>query len=152
QTDWYYKTIPACTSNGAAGTPGNTACLSDAGTAPGSTVLTAGALNDAIAFSVDTTREVKQTAFFASFDYDIIPRALTLTLGIRHYSFQNSLKGDNTSSLGCFEQGALAGGCINNAINLDAKSLRDTESGSKGRANLTWHITSDVMVYYTFSQ
>ena len=32
------------------------------------------------------------------------------------------------------------------------QNLRDTESGFKSRGNLTWHITPDMMVYYTFSQ
>ena len=152
QTNWFYKTIPPCTSNGPPGTPGNTACLSNAGTAPGATVQTAGALNDATAFSLDTTREVKQTAFFVSFDYDIIPKVLTITVGTRHYDFENSLKGDNTSSFYCWEQGAPAGGCILNAINLDEEHLSDTESGFKSRANLTWRITPNAMVYYTWSQ
>ena len=38
------------------------------------------------------------------------------------------------------------------AYNLNAQNLRDTESGFKSRANLTWHVTPDIMVYYTFSQ
>ena len=38
------------------------------------------------------------------------------------------------------------------AFNLDAQHLRGSESGLKSRANLTWHVMPDVMVYYTFSQ
>ncbi len=38
QTAWMYKTVPPCTSNGAAGTPGNAGCLSNVGTFPGATV------------------------------------------------------------------------------------------------------------------
>ena len=47
-----------------------------------------------------------------------------------------------------------AGGCHDPAYayNLNAQNLRDTESGFKSRGNLTWHITPDIMVYYTFSQ
>src|SRR6202011_5946774 len=38
------------------------------------------------------------------------------------------------------------------AYNLNNPRLADTESGFKSRGNLTWHITPDTMVYYTFSQ
>src|SRR5450631_3478246 len=87
QTDWLYKNIPNCTSNAVPGTPGNgnTGCMSDVGTAPGATVENPGAQNDNVAFFEDTQREVKQTAFFASVDFDLIPKVLTLTAGTRHY-------------------------------------------------------------------
>src|SRR4029077_14865762 len=56
------------------------------------------------------------------------------------------------------EGGAPPGGCQTLAAalpfsyNLDAQNLQETESGTKSRGNLTWHVTPDVMVYYTFSQ
>ena len=55
QTDWLYKTIPACTSNGLPGTLGNTGCLSNVGTVPGTTVENPGEQNDNVAFFEDTT-------------------------------------------------------------------------------------------------
>ncbi|HWG70626.1 MAG TPA: TonB-dependent receptor [Steroidobacteraceae bacterium] len=152
QTDWLYKTVPSCTSNGAPGTPGNTGCFSNIGTAPGATVENPGAQNDSVAFFEDTTRQVKQTAFFGSVDFDLIPKVLTLTAGTRHYSFDNSFRGSVTSSFYCFEQGVPAGGCLNDVTNLDKKNLTSKESGFKSRANLTWHVTPDVMLYYTWSQ
>ncbi len=152
QTDWAYKTIPACTSNTAPGTPGNSGCLSNVGTAPGSSVENPGVQGDNIAFFEDTRRDVRQLAEYLSVDYDIIPHTLTLTLGTRHFRFDNSFKGSVTSSFYCFEQGAPAGGCLNGVNNLDARNLQNTESGWRSRANLTWHVNSDVMVYYTFSQ
>jgi iron complex outermembrane receptor protein len=152
QTDWLYKTIPNCTSNGAPGTLGNTDCLSDVGTAPGTTVENPGVQNDNVAFFEDTTRQVKQTAFFGSADFDIIPKVLTVTAGTRHYNFDEYFKGSVSSSFGCYEGGAPAGGCIAGATNLDAKGLSSKESGFKSRANLTWHATPDVMLYYTWSQ
>jgi outer membrane receptor protein involved in Fe transport len=153
QTDWMYKTIPACTSNGAAGTPGNSGCLSDTGTFPGTTVQNPGVQSDNSSFYQDTVRETKQTAFFASVDFDLIPKVLTATLGARHFRFDNSSAGSVMSSFDCFEAGAPAGGCQSAAsYNLNKANLRDTESGNKSRANLTWHVTPDVMLYYTFSQ
>jgi iron complex outermembrane receptor protein len=152
QTDWLYKTIPACTSNGAPDTPGNTGCMSNIGTVPGATVENPGVQNDNVAFFEDTQREVKQTAFFGSVDFDIIPKVLTITGGARHYKFENSFTGSVTGSFYCFEQGAVAGGCVNDGTNLNKKNLTFTESGTKYRGNITWHITPDVMIYATWSQ
>ncbi len=155
QTGWLYKTIPPCTSNATPGTPGNgnTGCLSNVGTFPGTTVQNPGVQSDNISFYQDQVRETKQTAFFASVDFDLIPKVLTATLGTRHFRFENSLAGSVLSSFGCFEGGVLPGGCQSaSSFNLNAQNLQDTESGYKSRGNLTWHITPDVMVYYTFSQ
>ena len=153
QTAWLYKTIPPCTSNGAPGTPGNTGCLSNVGTFAGTTVVNPGVQSDNTSFYQDQLRETKQTAFFASFDFDLIPKVLTLTAGTRHFLFENSMAGSVLSSFGCFEAGLPPGGCQSaSSFNLNAQHLSDSESGWKSRANLTWHITPDVMVYYTFSQ
>jgi outer membrane receptor protein involved in Fe transport len=154
QTDWRYKTIPPCTSNGAAGTPGNTGCLTNIGTFPGTTVVNPGIQTSNSSFYQDTVRETKQTAFFVSVDFDLIPKVLTATLGTRHFRFENSSAGSVTSSFGCFEGGAPATGCHSPlySFNLNAENLANSESGYKSRGNLTWHITPDVMVYYTFSQ
>ena len=152
QSGWNYKTVPSCTSNGAAGTPGNTGCFTNVGTAPGSTVVNPGVQGDSTSFYQDTVRETKQTAFFASVDYDIIPKVLTITAGTRHFKFDNNSEGSVTGSFGCFEQGNPPGGCNGGAYNLNQQNLKDTESGWKSRGNLTWHVTADAMVYYTFSQ
>src|SRR5262249_7410059 len=147
-----YKNVPTCTSNDPAGSPGNSGCFANISTAPDTTVVRPGILGDHTSFYQDTVRETKQLAFFASADYDIIPQVLTVTAGTRHFKFDNSSKGSVTGSFGCFEQGNPAGGCNGGAYNLDAQNLKDSESGWKSRANLTWHITPDAMVYYTFSQ
>ena len=153
QTDWLYKTIPACTSNGAAGTAGNSGCLSNTGTFSGSTVQNPGVQSSNSSFYQDTVRETKQTAFFASLDYDLIPKVLTITAGTRHFRFDNSSAGSVMSSFGCFEQGVPPGGCQSgSSYNLNAANLSDSESGFKSRGNLTWHVTPDTMLYYTFSQ
>jgi iron complex outermembrane recepter protein len=152
QTDWYYKTIPDCTTNTARGTPGNSGCLSNVGTAPGASTENPGVQPDSTAFFEDTQREVKQTAEFMSVDFDILPKVLTITAGTRHYKFDNSFTGSVTSSFGCFEGGVPPGGCIADATNLNAGNLNYTESGTKSRGNLTWHVTQDALVYYTWSQ
>jgi iron complex outermembrane receptor protein len=152
QTGWNYKTVPSCTANGAAGTPGNSGCFSDIGTAAGASVQNPGVQGSNTSFYQDQVRGTKQTAFFLSVDFDIIPKVLTATLGTRHFLFQNSLVGSVSGSFFCYEAGAPAGGCLNDNFNLNAQNLRDSESGTKSRGNLTWHITPDMMVYYTFSQ
>jgi iron complex outermembrane receptor protein len=164
QTGWDYKTVPSCTSNGAQDTPGNTGCFTDIGTVPGTTVVNPGVQGSNTSFYQDTTRTTKQTAFFVSADFDLIPKVLTATLGTRHFRFDNSSAGSVTGSFYCFEGGAPATGChVTNtgptgtgpyfsAYNLNNPRLADTESGFKSRGNLTWHITPDVMVYYTYSQ
>ena len=159
QSDWRYRTVPACTSNGFPGVdPGNTGCYSLNGTVPGTTVVNPGVRDASSGFYQDDVRETKQTAFFLSLDYDLIPKVLTLTVGTRHFKFTNSLKGDvaisfpsGINSNGCYQQGTSPTGCLS-GYNLDAQNLNNTESGNKSRANLTWHISPDMMVYYTFSQ
>jgi iron complex outermembrane recepter protein len=152
QSDWRYRSVPSCTSNGDAGTPGNAGCFSNIGTVPGTSVQSPGVRDSQSSFYQDDVREVKQTAFFFSADYDIIPKVLTATVGTRHYKFENSLKGSVNGSFFCYQQGNPSGGCQGTAYNLDAAGLSDTESGWKSRANVSWHITPDVMVYYTYSQ
>ena len=153
QTAWRYKTVPPCTSNGAAGTPGNTGCLSNVGTFPGTTVQNPGVQSDNTSFYQDQIRQTKQLAFFASVDFDLIPKVLTITAGTRHFLFENLSAGSVMSSFLCYEAGVPPGGCQSaDSYNLNAQNLRGSESGTKSRANLTWHVMPDVMVYYTFSQ
>jgi outer membrane receptor protein involved in Fe transport len=160
QTGWNYKNVPSCTSNGMPDTPGNTGCFANIGTVPGTSVVNPGVQSPNTSFYQDTNRTTKQTAFFVSADYDLIPKVLTATLGTRHFRFDNSSAGSVTGSFYCFEGGAPATGChVTNygnpyysAYNLNNPRLADTESGFKSRGNLSWHITPDIMVYYTYSQ
>src|SRR5580698_9790866 len=71
QTGWQYKNVPTCTSDGAQDTPGNTGCFANVGTIPGSSVVNPGIQGDNTSFYQDTQRKTKQTAFFASMDFDI---------------------------------------------------------------------------------
>ncbi len=152
QTQWIETTTPACKSNGAPGTPGNSGCLSNIGTVPGATVGRPGIQGDNVSFYPDALRDTKQTAFFASADFDIVPKVLTLTLGTRHFKFTNSQVGSLTQGFTCFEAGTPPNGCTSLSFNFDTANLRSTESGYRSRANLTWHVMPDVMLYYTFSQ
>ncbi len=153
QSDWRYKNVPSCTTNDPSGTGGNSGCFSNIGTAANTTVVNPGVRDGNSSFYQDDVRDVKQTAFFISMDYDFIPKVLTATLGTRHFDFRNSFKGSVNGSFNCFEQGVPTGGCQGStAYNLDQAGLSNSESGWKSRGNLTWHITPDVMVYGTYSQ
>jgi len=74
---------------------------------------------------------------------------LTLTGGTRYYHYKETFKGSQYStSTGCagIPNGSCVGGKLTEATH-DA-----TYSGFKSRGNLTWHVTPDAMLYYTFSQ
>jgi outer membrane receptor protein involved in Fe transport len=146
QTGWGYKTVPSCTATN------NVGCFADIGTAPGASVVNPGIQPAPTSFYQDTVRSTKQTAFFVSVDFDLIPNVLTLTAGTRHFKFDNYSAGSVTGSFGCFEQGVPDGGCLVDNFDLNRQNLHNSESGFKSRGNLTWHITRDIMTYYTFSQ
>jgi iron complex outermembrane receptor protein len=144
QLNWLYKTLPACTDTVTVG------CLTDVAPAPGSSVSNPATRNDNIAFFNDVHRGYRQSAFFTSLDFDIIPKVLTVTGGTRYYNFDNVELGAVTGSFGCYEAGPAP--CLASATNIDAENLHTKYKGFKSRANLTWHILPDVLVYYTWSQ
>jgi len=146
QSGWGYKTVPSCTATLTAG------CFADIGTAPGASVVNPGIQAAPTSFYQDTVRSTKQLAFFASIDFDLIPKVLTLTAGTRHFRFDNYSAGSVSGSFFCFEQAVTATGCLADNFDLNAQNLKNSESGFKSRGNLTWHITPDIMVYYTYSQ
>ena len=144
QLNWLYKTLPACTTTVTAG------CLTDVAPAPGTSVSDPNTRNDNTAYFNDVHRGYKQLAFFTSLDFDIIPKVLTVTAGTRHYDFDNTEKGANTGSFTCYEAGP--GPCLTYATNIDAENLHTKYKGFKSRANVTWHVLPDALVYYTWSQ
>jgi iron complex outermembrane recepter protein len=111
-------------------------------------------------FLQDITRGYKQKAAFLSVDYDLIPKTLTLTLGSRYYDINDFEKGSNVGSFGCEIYGPYNGNVpptpcsvpTSNGNNLDALHLNKTYTGFKSRANLTWHVTDNALLYYTWSQ
>jgi iron complex outermembrane receptor protein len=167
QMNFNYLPIPQC---GPAGSPTLTAalaggpdCLSAVGPLPGyagesDPNLRVGTNS---AFGEDVHRGYKQTAFFGSLDFDLIPKTLTLTGGTRYYHYDEFEQGSEyyseTSSplLLNHPDGACTAG-PNYAIATNGCgfgiNLHKTESGFRSRLNLTWHIDSDMMAYYTFSQ
>jgi len=112
-------------------------------------------------FFDDITRGYKQKAAFTSIDFDIIPKTLTATVGTRWYNIDDFELGSNVGSFGCEIYGPYVGDVPaypcgiqdgSNGNNLTQQGLEKTYAGFKSRANLTWHVTPDAMVYYTWSQ
>ena len=151
--------IPLCNAaNLAISLAGGPDCVAAVGPIPGN-FATDPSLREngtpATSFGQDALRGYKQTAGFASIDFDLIPKVLTATAGIRYFHYDefedgsefyaetsnpltlNHPNGSCTASPGC-------GG-----FGID---LHKTESGHRGRWNLTWHVTPNVMGYYTYSQ
>jgi len=150
--NFLYKTIPSCTpANLTLATAGGAPCVANVGPAAGSTASVPGVRNDNVAFGEDVQRGYKQTAAFASFDYDLIPKVLTLTAGTRYYHYSEFETGSKyTTPVACTN---IANGlCTAGETNINAENENTTFSGFKSRANVTWHVTNDAMLYYTWSQ
>jgi len=165
QMDFDYLLIPQCDpANLAAALAGGPACVSAVGPFPGAFA------NDPrlrektnTAFGTDAQRGYKQLALFGSVDIDLIPRALTLTAGTRHYRYESFEDGSNflTDAINPLILNHPNGACTAATPGNDQPGapscahpfqLAKRESGFVNRANLTWHAAPDVMAYYTFSQ
>ena len=145
-----YKSIPGCNpANLATALSGGPACAGDVETNPLSTATHPGQRGDTTAFGEDLQRGYKQDALFTSIDFDVIPQVLTVTGGTRWYHYDE------------FETGSeyfTSVSCANHpnpcpaGKNLDAIGLRKTYNGFRSRGNVTWHVTPDILLYYTYSQ
>jgi outer membrane receptor protein involved in Fe transport len=151
-TDWFYGTSPNFTP---IGPPTEDA----AGNAYPVTSNNPNVRPPGDVFFDDITRGYKQKAAFGSVDFDLIPKTLTLTLGTRYYNLDSFEVGSSVGSFGCEIGGPYDGSkapnpCINssNFNNLNSKHLDSTYSGFRSRGNLSWHITRDALLYYTWSQ
>jgi iron complex outermembrane receptor protein len=126
------------------------------GPAPGSTVVDPNPRSSNTGFFNDITRGYSQYALFGSADFDIIPHVLTVTAGTRWYDFHNYEKGDYSGGFGCgpgpYQSYFGPPPCLAGAHNLDAQHYQSANYGFKSRVNITWKITPDIMVYYTFSE
>ena len=125
-------------------------------------------------FYDDVTRGYNQKALFGSIDIDIIPKTLTLTGGTRYYRMDTYETGAVQGSFGCRPGGIYLGSITpdttdapcqsgtnlntltvppgNSAFSDQSVGLAKRYTGFKSRGNLTWHVTDDALVYYTWSQ
>jgi iron complex outermembrane recepter protein len=106
-------------------------------------------------FFNDITRGYKQKAAYASVDFDLIPKTLTLTAGTRYSSTKTSEVGSSVGSFGCETLASpTPNPCVNHSdfTNLNSEGLDRTFSGFTSRANLSWKVSEDALLYYTWSQ
>ena len=167
QTDWQYKSVPECGDSGVS--TGSCFLYLDPGAAPKFQSAT-GDMNNPnrrnarVGFFNDFQREYTQFAAFASVDFDILEN-LTLTLGTRYYDIENSMKGANMGSFYCKVYGTGETGPCTGALygygdtlapygtNVTEQADNNNQSdGFRSRANLTWRVNSDVLLYTTWSE
>ncbi|HEY0316404.1 MAG TPA: TonB-dependent receptor [Sphingomonas sp.] len=84
-------------------------------------------------------------AAFAEASYDILPN-LTLTGGIRGFMARNTLTGFSGGSFTLPQFG-----CTGTAQECKSINGKVNEAGETHKANLTWKIDRDKMVYFTYS-
>ncbi len=167
-TQWMYKSVPNCAPGGPTSN-----CFLPIQPWPGNPTNNPG-LQPQDGFFDDFQRTFIQHAAYTSVSFDVIPQKLTLTGGVRYFHMYNSELGGDVGSFYCkiFSSSQLVGmpivnggyaPCGTNGIPDGAKSpygtnfaLQNphtlTESGMRGRADLEYHVTPDILVYYTYSQ
>ena len=106
--------------------------------------------NDNIAFGEDVQRGYKQYAFFGSFDFDLIPKVLTLTAGTRYYNYNEHETGSQyPGQLRLCRQSP--NGAYVRRRQSRCEPQHDLQRLQEPRQpHLAHH--QDAMVYYTFSQ
>jgi iron complex outermembrane recepter protein len=174
--DWFYRNDPACSSTvttdcfvdvGPPNSASNPVNPSQPLTYPNVQVNNPSIRPDNESYFDDIIRGFRQQALFGSMDYEIIPKVLTATFGTRYYRLNTSEVGFSAGSFGCFMYGsfgqtAYAPPCVGNqppnsprydySNNETSDNLNQTYSGFRSRANLSWKITPDILLYYTWSQ
>ena len=159
-TEWMYKSVPNCAPGGP-----TTNCFLPIQPWPGNPSNRPGLRNPNTGFFDDFQRTFIQHAAYTSVSFDVIPQKLTLTGGVRYFHMYNSELGGDVGSFYCkiFGTATFFGACGTNGYPDGAKSpygtnfaLQNphtlTESGMRGRADLEYHVTPDILVYYTYSQ
>ena len=155
-TDWLYKSVPECP---AGTTPSASDCFYyldpvNTTTFESATFNNRKRRSPTTGFINDFTRQYTQFAAFASVDFDILEN-LTLTLGTRYYDIDNSIVGANVGSFFCkaYGGGVEARCAAPYGTNVDEQPINDVQDdGFKSRANLSWRVNTDVLLYATWSE
>jgi iron complex outermembrane receptor protein len=112
-------------------------------------------------FFNDITRGYKQKAVFGELAYDLVPNALTATIGTRFYRMDNFEKGSKNSAYGCrYVISTPSNPCVGLSTSLDVTKLpngdvvplRSLISGHKNKVNLSWKPATGMLLYATYSE
>jgi iron complex outermembrane recepter protein len=117
---------------------------------PGTTQFDPSRRPNGDAFFNDITRGYKQKAAFGEVAFDLLPKQLTVTAGIRVYSMDTYEKGSTNSGYGCRYVVDCTDGPFNK--NLDALHLQKTFSGNTKKLNVSWKVTDQALLYLTYSE
>jgi iron complex outermembrane recepter protein len=160
-TEWLYKSVPDCSPTGLSNN-----CFLPIQPWPGP-ANDPNVRNSNTGFFDDFERGYTQTAAFTSIDFDILPKVLTVTAGTRWYDIHDDTRGGDVGSFYCkaFSPTTYYGVCGLNPVagafgsappygtNLNLQNPNSlTATGFRSRANISWHITPDHLLYYTWSQ
>ena len=154
--DFNYKSIPTCDQEGYNnylnyGTP----CVANVETYPGAYANDPGPRGNSTAFGEDIERGYDQLAAFVSLDYDIIPNVLTVTGGSRWYQYSEFEKGSQYGTVtACkdLDPTIYNDECFAGDVNIDSHNDHKVYVGFKNRLGVQWHIDSDDMAYFTWSE
>jgi iron complex outermembrane recepter protein len=108
-------------------------------------------------FFDDITRGYTQKATYLSVDFDLVPKSLTVTVGTRYFDTDASEVGATVGSRGCQLINRTTGvpnPCVShsNFTDLNALDLDRGFAGFRSRADLSWKMTQDALLYYAWSQ
>jgi iron complex outermembrane recepter protein len=147
--EWLYKTVPACSPTF------NVNCFNNIQPFANSYSSNPAVRNDNTSTFSDEQRTIDQKAIFASIDVDLIPK-LTLTLGTRYYRFNEEEVGQVVGSFNCkvYAPTTYFGPCLAPfGTNVNEQIPHSSAySGFRSRANLSYKVTDDALVYFTWSQ
>lgn len=103
-----------------------------------------------VLFFNDYQSDREEISEFGEVAYDILDN-LTATFGARHYSIKIGLKGSSSFGSRIPGTGPGANGGKDVGAGLAGKSPK-TQTDTIYKANLTWNVTDNALVYFTFSQ
>jgi iron complex outermembrane recepter protein len=156
EMNFHYLPPPQCSpANLAISAAGGPDCLSAVGPLPGFFANDPSVrVGSNTAFGEDVMRGYRQLAFFGSGDFDIIPKVLTITAGTRWFHYNEFEEGSEfySESVSPLILNHPNGACVQAGACGFGINLSKRENGFRSRGNLTWHITPDIMAYYTWSQ
>ncbi|HWJ33881.1 MAG TPA: TonB-dependent receptor [Steroidobacteraceae bacterium] len=149
-SEFLYRSVPTCSPTV------DVNCFNPVRPFAGSYTSNPSIRNDSTGFLDDVQRTIDQKAAFGSIDVDLIPKQLTLTLGTRYYRFNEKEIGGDVGSFYCkvFTPTTYFGPCLAPyGTNLNTQNPNTSKyTGFRSRANLSWKVTGDALIYYTWSQ